>query len=274
MTDVRSDLDELLLQTTDRSFRFRIRWRLISHLAQPESNGSDLLENAIVQLSGDAHPLRLLRFDQLFVQSADAKLINRPEDRQKREHAQRAKPRRLPVRRGDGEVQERARLVPHPAVIASRHAEAIVAGSKIRIERLPAIADVLPIAIPAFQLVTKKHLLRRDEAEPGIVDLEIANQRRQAQTGRRIVALAIGADLLDMHRRRKLVERKVTRIDDADAVPRQEPNSSIRGFGNTRAEASRVQMTPNTVRTVENGSLDRPLRIADPRVQLGPGNAH
>ena len=74
VTDVRSDLDELLLQTTDRCCSFRIGWHLTSHLAQPESKGSDLLENTIVQLSGDAHPLRLLRFDQLFVQRADLDL--------------------------------------------------------------------------------------------------------------------------------------------------------------------------------------------------------
>ena len=71
MTDVRSDLDELLLQTVDRCCRFRIGWHLTSHLAQPESKGSDLLENAVVQISRDAHPLRLLRFDHLFVQRAN-----------------------------------------------------------------------------------------------------------------------------------------------------------------------------------------------------------
>ncbi len=75
VTNIRSDLDELLLQTTYRCLRFRIGWHLISHLAQPESKGGDLLENAIVQLSGDAHPLRLLRFDQLFVQRADLGLV-------------------------------------------------------------------------------------------------------------------------------------------------------------------------------------------------------
>ena len=36
-------------------------------------------------------------------------------------------------------------------------------------------------AIPAFQLVAKAHLLRRDQAERGVIDLQIANQRRQAQ---------------------------------------------------------------------------------------------
>src|SRR5271165_4470850 len=65
MPDVRSDRDKVLLQTNDACFRFRIGRHLIFHRAQPESKGSDLLQNAIVQLSGNAYPLRLLRFDQL-----------------------------------------------------------------------------------------------------------------------------------------------------------------------------------------------------------------
>jgi len=121
MTDVCSDLNELLLQTIDRCCRFRIRRYLASDLAQPESEGSDLLENAVVQISGDAHPLCLLRFDHLFIEGADldlmslqqylvllqsgllpfqgvdAKTINRPEHRQKCEPAQRAGPIRLIV---------------------------------------------------------------------------------------------------------------------------------------------------------------------------------
>src|SRR5271165_830458 len=71
MTDVGSDLDKFLLQTTGRCSRFRIGWYLTLHRAQPESQGSDLLENAVVQFSGDTHPLRLLRFDHLFVQRAN-----------------------------------------------------------------------------------------------------------------------------------------------------------------------------------------------------------
>ena len=36
-----------------------------------------------------------------------------------------------------------------------------------------------------------------------------------------VAAVAVGGHLLDVHRRRELVERKVTRVDDADAVEGQ-----------------------------------------------------
>ena len=113
MPDIGSDLDEFLLQTTDSDFHFRIRCHLPPHLAQPERERSDLLKNAVVQLSGDAHPLCLLRFDHTFIEGADldlmslqqylvllqsgllpfqgvdAKTINRPEHRHKCEHTAR-----------------------------------------------------------------------------------------------------------------------------------------------------------------------------------------
>lgn len=65
-------------------------------------------------------------------------------------------------------------------------------------------ADVLPIAIPALQFVAKEYLLRRDEAERGVVNLQIAYEWRQAHLGgshrRRIVGLVIYDDLLDVQR--------------------------------------------------------------------------
>jgi len=71
MTDVGSDLNKFLLQNIDRRRSVRIWWHLALHLCQPENKGSDLLKNAVVQFTGDAHSLRFLRFDQLLVQGAD-----------------------------------------------------------------------------------------------------------------------------------------------------------------------------------------------------------
>ena len=51
-------------------------------------------------------------------------------------------------------------------------------GREIVVERLAAIAGVLPIAIVAFQLVFESVLLRRDEAQGSVVDFEITSQRR------------------------------------------------------------------------------------------------
>src|SRR5208337_4391991 len=74
------------------------------------------------------------------------------------------------------------------------------------------------------------------------------------------------------HRRRKLVDGKVTRIDDADAAERQEPYFSIRGLGDARTIAGSERMAPDSVRTVENRGPDLSLWVCYPCVQLLPGN--
>ncbi len=66
-------------------------------------------------------------------------------------------------------------LVPYAAVIAGDDPEAIVARGQIVVEGLAAIADALPIAISAVELVAELILLRRYQAECGVVDLEIEN---------------------------------------------------------------------------------------------------
>ena len=88
------------------------------------------LQQRIVQISGDACPLADARFQPMLNCSRhlmEAKPIQAPEQCQKSGHARRTEPGGLVVRRGDGEIQGRAGLVPHAAVIAGDHAEAVVA---------------------------------------------------------------------------------------------------------------------------------------------------
>src|SRR5262249_53798972 len=101
-----------------------------------------------------------------------------------------------------------------------------MARRKIVKKRLPASAGVLPIAVVSFEHVAKTDLLRDGEAERRVVDFEIARQRGKARApaekriARQVipVRLAVGDDLLDLHRRRKLVGGNAAWIDDADAV--------------------------------------------------------
>jgi hypothetical protein len=79
----------------------------------------------------------------------------------------------------DREIEGVTGFVPHTAVIRGQHAEAVAAWRKIVIERLPFIANVLPVGITPFQFDAKTILLRHDQAESGIVYLQIARQRRQ-----------------------------------------------------------------------------------------------
>src|SRR5262249_40433134 len=153
----------------------------------------------------------------------------------------------------------RASLVPHAAVVAGDHAEPVIAGRKIRVERLPAIADVLPVAIEAFELVAKLILLRGDEAERRVVDLQVAHERWQVRLlsccGGYVVALAVGRDLLDVYRRRQLVQRQVLWIDDADAAWRDEPQTSVGRLGD-RYAAVRTGKRPESLGGIEQRKTD------------------
>src|SRR5262249_24418493 len=152
---------------------------------------------------------------------------------QDRGHTQEPEPPGLVERRSHEEIERRARLVPHPAVIAGHHAEGIAARRKIVVERLPACARLLPVLVPAFQLVAKTDFLLRHQAERCVVDLQIAYQRRQRQTpaGVRddVVALVVGDNLFDVYWRWNFVEGKMMRIDHAHAIRWYKPHSSIRG---------------------------------------------
>src|SRR4029453_9922516 len=99
----------------------------------------------------------------------------------------------------DREFQRGTRLVPDAAVIGRGDPEAVRAGTEIGIERLPPRADVLPVAIAPFELDAEAVLLRRDEAQRRVVDLQVAPARRQAQALSRIVRRTVGGDLLDVH---------------------------------------------------------------------------
>ncbi len=77
-----------------------------------------------------------------------------------------------------------------------------------------------------------------------------------------------------MHRRRQFIEGKVTRIDDTDAVTRQEPQFAICGLGDSRAVAATDRTAQHSIRTIENRGPNAPLGIDDPRVQLRPLDAH
>src|ERR1035441_4626409 len=97
------------------------------------------------------------------------------------------------------------------------------------------------------------HLIRRDKAERGIVDLEIAGPRRQpnvrnCRAAGQILPIGpvVGCDLLDVDRRREFVESKMMGIDHLDAFSRYVPKSAIARLRESRSEGGR--------RTLEHGA--------------------
>src|SRR5215510_6106080 len=67
----------------------------------------------------------------------------------------------------------------------------------------------------------------------------------------------------------------MTRIDDADAVSSQKPQSSVRGLRDLRGvEIYRHRAEPDPVGAVEDSGLERDSRIGSPRLEIGSRNAH
>ena len=106
-----------------------------------------------------------------------------------------------------------AGIVPDAAVVGGGHAEAVVAGAEIVVKGLAAAAGILPFGIVALQFVAEAAFFRRHETERGIVDLQIADQRRQAQgalqIGCRKARFSVDRDLFDLHGWWESVDRQV-----------------------------------------------------------------
>ena len=102
-----------------------------------------------------------------------------------------------------------------------------------------------PVFVLPLQLDAELHLLRRDKAESGVIDLQIASTRladavsKLAAPASSANKLVVRDNLLDVYRRREFVESKMTRIDDLDAFSRDEPQFAISGLRDGRTEGGR-----------------------------------
>src|SRR5262249_51380862 len=182
------------------------------------------------------------------------------------------------------EIEECAGLVPHAIVIASHQAKAVVAWGEIVVEGAPPSAGLLPITIAGFQHVTKENLFGRNEAERGVVDLQVAYQRRQADLSvdirRRVVCFVVGDETFDMYWWRQYIEMKLMWIDDGEAIDTSKPKLAIRGPYDVRGGAAKISLASYSIGNVEMGNLNGPLssfvlvRCSGPRVQLGARDAH
>src|SRR5208337_3895411 len=168
------------------------------------------------------------------------------------EYAQRAEPIRLVVSGGNAEVQKRAFLVPHAAVIAGHYAKPVIARRKVRVLHSALVDDHSPVLVLAFQHEAEMHVLRSDKAECGVIDRKVVKSRRQLQSSltgyRQVVGFAVCRDLLNVYRRRKCVRGKMPGIDDANPIERQEPQSSIGRPGDARAIVVNARVAPYAVR--------------------------
>src|SRR5208283_6247792 len=116
---------------------------------------------------------------------------------------------------------------------------------QVRVLRPAAVDDFSPVLVLPLQLESEMHLLRDNQAQGRVVNLEIAHPRRQLWMRGRCMAgqvlpigLAIGDDLLDVYRRRSLIELEAMRIDDTDALFDAKPEFPVQRLCNRRAETA------------------------------------
>ena len=191
------------------------------------------LQQRIVQLARDTRALVDAFVEASLVLTcdlADADAIAGPHQHDGGYRDQRLEPSRLGIRRRNRERERCTGVVPYSAVVAGPHPKRVRAGSQIGIERLSPRADILPLGVAPFEHDPKRILLGGDEAERRVVNLQIADERRQPHTGRRIVGTPIGDELFDVHRRRYRVMRQVRGIDERNAVLSRQPDFSV-GIG-------------------------------------------
>ena len=158
---------------------------------------------------------------------ADAMAIGDAERRQRHRGDEDAEPRRLIGGGEDREFQRGARLVPHAAVVGRQDAETIVAGRQIGVMRLTIVQRLAPLRILALQPVAESDFLGGDQAERRELDRDVPSQRRQLEARRGRVASIVDGDALDLHGGRQVIERQIPGIDDAHAVPGEEPDPAV-----------------------------------------------
>src|SRR6266849_3910335 len=283
LADARSDLDQFVLHAVDLGVRRRARWNLVFDRPEIEGHRSELLEDAVVQLSGDAGPLLLLRLHQPFVQrrdlrlvplhqslipleNSDADAVGGPEQCRRNGDTEGTEPGRLMEGRRDAEREGCAILVPDAAVVAGLHDEPVILGRQIRVAHVALVDQLAPVLVLALELDAEAHLFRCDKAQGGVVDREIAHACRQPQRpAARVVDLSVRGDLLDVHGRRQVVVRQAPRIDPGDSVASREPELPVGGPGHVRAIPADGRHFRDAVGSVAHGHPDRPPRPAPPR---------
>src|SRR5205823_1820144 len=113
------------------------------------------------------------------------------------EQRQGEKPPRAPKWRQDDDLQAPALLVPDPVTVGGDHGEGVISGRKMAVISRAAGAGVDPISIQSHHLILEPDVLRVDEAQPGIVNLEVIFPWFDAHSLAEILRLIVEAELFD-----------------------------------------------------------------------------
>src|SRR6202142_4136866 len=198
--------------------------------------------------------------------AANAQPVDAPKQCQKGGQRARTKPPGLEPGGGDAEGQSCAFLVPDAVVVARDHTKAVIARTKIGVERLSPYSMILPFLIATPQLVSKAYLLRSYEAQRRIVNFEITSQGRKAKAISRRKRFVVGNNLFNVHWRRCRIAVQVGWVDHLHDVFICEPQSSIRRPGCIWPERSRHRL--GAVKHVKKSGVHHRIGRFPPSLQL------
>src|SRR5215472_2092015 len=119
----------------------------------------------------------LKRRRELRLNLVGAQEVQRPEPPNKGGGTKNFEPGGLVIRRSDRKLQRCACLVPYAAVVAGDHAEGVMAWRKIGVKRLPAIADIPPVAIVTFEPEAELVLLGSYQAQRCVININVLDAR-------------------------------------------------------------------------------------------------
>src|SRR6267378_3214485 len=167
------------------------------------------------------------------------------------------------------EVQRGTNVVPDAVVVACVYAKPVLSWAKVTIESLPPGAWLLPGCVPTFQFVTKAYLLRDHKAQCRVINFEITRKRRKTKILARRIALAVGNDLFNVHRRRQSIPGQMPRINHLEHDTICKPQPSIgRSCCRPKRSASRL----HTVKCIKSRNVHNDVRLPPPSLHFHTRN--
>jgi hypothetical protein len=164
-------------------------------------------------------PLALFQQFLASLVNPDSNVLEAPKHPQQSNQTQRSKPIRLIVSGRNAEVEERTVLIPYPIAVAGGDKEAVIARRQIRVLHAALIANLSPVFVLPLQLEPEMHSLWRHQTQRSVIDRQIVEQRRQAQSLHSIVCLVVRNDLWNEDRR-QLIERATSSTTSSEASNR------------------------------------------------------
>src|SRR5215472_19267419 len=159
---------------------------------------------------------------------SDANAVNRPCEQHREENAAQSKYLSLIPCRRDAERQHRSLFIPHAIIIRGDHPKAVLTRRKIGVKGLSSAAGVLPCIVASFKAVAERDFLWVSEAQCRVVNLQVSRAGGKPSIRVPTIGFVLGDDVLNVHRRRYGVPRRIGSVKDLQCCSVGKPYSSVR----------------------------------------------